>query len=125
MCTAVISTKTLVDRRSESPRVTLAALIFAAALLFVGAVSLYDGYLVIRTGEDIRVFEKNPVGLYLIQHNHGDPTVFLMAKAAGTAIVLAALSVLYRRSPRIAYPVASALMLFQAGLLVFLERASG
>jgi hypothetical protein len=30
---------------------------------------------------------------------------------------------LYRRSQRIAIPVASAIMLFQAGLLIFLERA--
>jgi hypothetical protein len=123
MCTAIINTKTLVDCRTESPRLTATALMFAATLLFVGAVSVYDGYLVIRTGDDIGLFEKNPVGLFLIEHNHGNPSVFLMAKAVGTVIVLAALALLYRRSPRIAYPVASALMLFQAGLLVFLERA--
>jgi hypothetical protein len=46
-----------------------------------------------------------------------------MAKAAGTSLVLAALTIIYRRSPRIALPVASALMVFQSGLLVFLERA--
>jgi hypothetical protein len=80
---------------------------------------------VIRTGDEIRHFEKNPVGLFLIEHNHGDPTVFLMAKAAGTLVVLAALTLLYQRSQRIAFSVASALMLFQAGLLVFLERAGG
>jgi hypothetical protein len=101
------------------------SLVFAAAMLFVGAVSVYDGYLVVRTGDEIRHFEKNPVGLFLIEHNHGDPTVFLMAKAAGTAVVLAALTMLYHRSQRIAFSVASALILFQAGLLVFLERAGG
>jgi hypothetical protein len=123
MCTAVITADTLIDRRSTSIRISPTALMFAAALLFVGAVSVYDGYLVIRTGADIVEFEKNPVGLFLLAQNHGDPTLFLMSKAAGTAIVLAALTVLYRRSQRIALPVASALMLFQAGLLVFLERA--
>jgi hypothetical protein len=123
MCTAIINTKPFVERRSESTRLAPAALMFAAALLFVGTVSVYDGYLVIRTGDDIGLFEKNPVGLFLIEHNHGNPSVFLMAKAVGTVVVLAALALLYRRSPRIAYPVASALMLFQAGLLVFLERA--
>jgi hypothetical protein len=123
MCTATITAETLFDGTSDSPRISRAALIFAAVMLFVGAVSVYDGYLVIRTGSDIREFEQNPVGLFLIEHNHNDPTLFLMAKAAGTTVVLAALTVLYRRSPRIAFPVASALMLFQAGLLVFLERA--
>jgi hypothetical protein len=123
MCTATITAETLIDRQSESIRLSPAALLFAGALLFVGAVSVYDGYLVIRTGSDIREFEKNPVGSFLLDQNHGDPTLFLVAKAAGTSVVLAALTVLYRRSQRIAFPVASALMLFQAGLLVFLERA--
>jgi hypothetical protein len=123
MCTATITAETLIDRRIESIRISPAALLFAGALLFVGAVSVYDGYLVIRTGSDIREFEKNPVGLFLLDQNHGEPTLFLITKAAGTSIVLAALTVLYRRSQRIAFPVASALMLFQAGLLVFLERA--
>jgi hypothetical protein len=118
MCTATFTTRTLIERKSES-------LVFAAAMLFVGAVSVYDGYLVVRTGDEIRHFEKNPVGLFLIEHNHGDPTVFLMAKAAGTLVVLAALTMLYQRSQRIAFSVASALILFQAGLLVFLERAGG
>jgi hypothetical protein len=124
MCTATMTTRTLVERKSELRR-SFESLVFAAAMLFVGAVSVYDGYLVIRTGDEIRHFEKNPVGLFLIEHNHGDPTVFLMAKAAGTLVVLAALTLLYQRSQRIAFSVASALMLFQAGLLVFLERAGG
>ena len=123
MCTATITAETLIDRRMESIRISPTALLFAGALLFVGAVSVYDGYLVIRTGSDIREFEKNPVGLFLLDQDHGDPTLFLITKAVGTSIVLAALTVLYRRSQRIAFPVASALMLFQAGLVVFLERA--
>jgi hypothetical protein len=122
MCTATITTRTFVDHKSDL-RLRLASLVFAAALLFVGGVSVYDGYLVLRTGDEIRHFEKNPVGLYLIEHNHGDPTVFLLAKAAGTLTVLAAMTMLYRHSPRLAFSVASALIIFQASLLVFLERA--
>ncbi|HEV8066133.1 MAG TPA: hypothetical protein VGP76_00250 [Planctomycetaceae bacterium] len=124
MCTATFTTRTLIERKSELRR-SFESLVFAAAMLFVGAVSVYDGYLVVRTGDEIRHFEKNPVGLFLIEHNHGDPTVFLMAKAAGTLVVLAALTMLYQRSQRIAFSVASALILFQAGLLVFLERGGG
>jgi len=45
-----------------------------------------------------------------------------MPKAAGTEAVLAVLTMLYRRSPRITFSLSSAL-LFKAGLLVFLERA--
>jgi hypothetical protein len=47
--------------------------IFTAVLIFVGGVSAYDGYLVVRTGNMIRDFEKNPVGRYLIDRNDGDP----------------------------------------------------
>ena len=122
MATA-ITVETLFDRRSESTRFNLVPLVFAGVLLFVGTVSLYDGYLVIRTGEDIRDFEKNPVGLCLIEYNYGDPSLFLMAKAAGTLVVLGSLALLYRRSQRMALPVAYALALFQSGLLIFLERA--
>jgi hypothetical protein len=125
MCTATMTARTLVGRRSDLRGFKFESLVFVAAMLFVGAVSVYDGYLVLRTGDEIRHFEKNPVGLFLIEHSHGDPTVFLMAKALGTVVVLAALTMLYRRSQRIALSVASALMLFQAGLLVFLERAGG
>jgi len=123
MCSAGITAERFVCDRSKSTRITPAAPIFAGVMLFVGAVSLYDGYLVLRTGDEIRQFEKNPVGLFLIEHNHGDPIVFLIVKAIGTCIVSSALALLYRRSQRIAFPVASALMLFQAGLLIFLVRA--
>jgi hypothetical protein len=122
MATVAINAETLFDRRSESNRINLVPLIFAGVLLFVGAVSLYDGYLVIRTGDEIREFEKNPVGLCLIEYNYGDPTLFLLAKAAGTLVVLGSLTLLYRRSQRMALPVAYALALFQSGLLIFLER---
>jgi hypothetical protein len=123
MSCAAINPEPFADNRSKSSRITSAALIFTAVQLFVAAVSLYDGYLVLRTGDEICHFEKNPIGLFLIEHNHGDPSVFLIVKAVGTSIVLAALSVMYRRSQRIALPVASALMVFQAGLLIFLECA--
>jgi hypothetical protein len=84
MCSAGITAERFVGDRSKSTRITRAAPIFAGVVLFVGAVSLYDGYLVLRTGDEIRQFEKNPVGLFLIEHNHGDPIVFLIVKAIGT-----------------------------------------
>ena len=123
MCTATMTARPLFDK-SELRRLT-ETLLFAAALLFVGGVSVYDGYLVLRTGNEITQFEKNPVGLYLIQIDHGDPNLFLAAKGVGTLMVLTALTLLYRRSPRLALPVASALIVFQAGLLIFLERSGG
>jgi hypothetical protein len=75
----------------------------------------------VRTGEAIREFEKNPIGIYLIDCDDGDPGVFLRVKAAGTLLALTALSVLQRHSKRLASPVALALAVFQGGLLLFLE----
>ena len=109
-------------RRGQST-VSHFAPIFTGVLVFVGAVSAYDGYLVIRTGSAIQEFEKNPVGLYLIDCNDGDPSLFLRVKAAGTILVLAALSYLHHYSQRLANPVAFGVFAFQTGLLIFLEHA--
>lgn len=107
--------------RSHSIRVWLWNPIFTATLIYVAAVSLYDGYLVIRTGDLIRSMEQNPVGVLLIDCNGGDPSLFLTAKAAGTATVLLVLEELNRRSQRLARPVTLRVALFQSGLLIFLE----
>ncbi len=96
--------------------------IFTSVLVFVGAVSFYDGYLVVRTGDEIMAFEKNPVGLYLLRIDNGSPDVFLRVKAAGTILALTSLSFLHRRSKRLASPIAFALCAFQTGLLIFLEN---
>src|SRR5580704_18668726 len=113
MSTAIITAERL--SASETPRIEPSALVFAGLLLFVGSVSVYDGYLVLRTGDEIREYEKNPAGLWLLECNHGDPTLFLAAKGVGTAIVLVSLTVLYSRSQRLALPIAYAICLFQAG----------
>jgi hypothetical protein len=123
MSTVTFTAQTFSIRIPQAPRFAPITLLFSGILLFVGAVSVYDGYLVLRTGDEIREYEKNPAGQWLLECNHGDPTLFLTAKGAGTLVVLTTLTVLYRRSQRIAVPVAFALCLFQAGLLVFLERA--
>lgn len=123
MHAATITAETTVDGVLRFPQIAPATLLFAGMLFFVGTISIYDGYLVLRTGEEIREYEKNPVGLCLIEINHGDPAFFLIAKGTGTIIVLASLIVLYRRWQRVAFPVASALVFFQTGLLIFLERA--
>jgi hypothetical protein len=95
---------------------------FAGILLYVCAVSVYDGYLVLRTGDMIRDFEMNPVGVLLIDCNNGDPSLFLVAKTVGTLLVMGLLSALNRRSQRLARPVAFTLVVFQSGLLIFLQN---
>jgi hypothetical protein len=108
-------------RDTSAGQSSLCTAMFTTVLFFVGGVSAYDGYLVVRTGEMIRDFEKNPVGRYLIDRNNGDPALFLRVKAAGTIVALTALAVLRNRSRRLAGPVAVGLVFFQCGLLIFLE----
>jgi hypothetical protein len=98
------------------------SLFFAGILFYVCAVSVYDGYLVLRTGDMIRDFELNPVGLLLIDCNGGDPSLFLVAKMLGTLLVIGLLSALNHRSQRLARPVAFTLAAFQSGLLIFLQN---
>lgn len=123
MSTSILTAGDFSRRDPRSLRIAPASFLFSAILLFVGGVSLYDGYLVLRTGDEICEYEKNPAGLWLLECNHGSPTLFLTLKGVGTAIVLASMTALYRRSHRLALPVAYALCLFQAGLLLFLQRA--
>lgn len=92
-----------------------------SVILFVGTVSLYDGYLVIKTGDLILESELNPVGLYLIEYNHADPSLFLRLKAAGTLAALVSFSLLWHKSPRLAKPVGLAIVAFEIGLLFILE----
>src|SRR5579872_3314565 len=101
MSTSILTARNFAYREPQSLRIAPASLLFSGILLFVGGVSLYDGYLVIRTGDEICEYEKNPAGLFLLKCDHGSPTLFLAAKGIGTMIVLAAMTVLYRRSQRL------------------------
>lgn len=117
-------TKEISDRAAayKSSQLVTWTPVFVGVLIFVAGVSIYDGYLVIRTGSMIRDFELNPVGQYLIKCDDGDISVFLRVKAAGTLVSLAGLCVLHRHSRRLAGPVEFALVVFQGGLLLFLEN---
>src|SRR5262245_45689101 len=64
--------------------------------LFIGLVSLFDGFLVVRFRDVILEVEQNPVGALLLDLDHGSPGLFLRTKAAGTLLVLSALIGLYR-----------------------------
>jgi hypothetical protein len=85
---------------------------FASILLYVGSISAYDGYLVIRTGDIICDFKQSPVGPALIKYNTGAPTLFLHARAVGMALILIVLIVLNRFSQRLALPVPIGIALF-------------
>lgn len=89
-------------------------------LLFIGAVSAYDAWLVVDWADEILCNERNLVGRYLIQLTNGDVTLFLSCKVAGTIGALTFLAWLGRHYHHIAMPVARSMSIFQLWLLWFL-----
>ena len=96
---------------------------FVSMWLFVGLVSSYDGWLVVRYWDSIAQLERNPVCRYLIVLGNGDAMIFVRAKTSGTLAVLSVLAGLYRRNRRLALPVVTAVSAFQLGLLLYLMFA--
>jgi len=101
-------------------RRTSTNLCFAAIWLLIGAISAYDGYLVVKFSDSIREYEQNPVCRYLIEYADGELSLFLRTKAAGTLVVLSVLAGLYRYRWRWALTTTGSVAIFQLGLLVYL-----
>lgn len=98
-------------------------LLYLLAWLFIGAVSVYDAWLVKLYQVCILEVELNPIAWYLIKTGDNDVTGFILTKAASTAVVLIVLAALYLHVPRIAFPVIGAVAAFQFSLLLFLSCA--
>lgn len=92
-----------------------------AQILFIGIVSLYDAWLVVRFARMIMWHERNVVGRYLIQAAGGDVTLFVTCKLIGTAVVLGTLMWLYGNYRTMAIPVTRSITVFQVWLLWFLS----
>lgn len=88
---------------------------------FVGIVSLYDAFLVVRFSDSILQLEQNPIGRMLIELDGGDVGLFVATKMVGTVMVLGSLAGIYVLSRRLAYPIAGGVSIFQAGLSCYLS----
>jgi hypothetical protein len=93
---------------------------FLATWVFIGIVSAYDAYLVVRYRDMILQAEENPVCLLLIRMDHEHLSVFLTAKFVATCLVLLTLLALYRAWRRFARPIVAGVASFQLALLVYL-----
>lgn len=94
---------------------------FCVACVFIGSVSLYDALLVVEYREGIS--EENPVCRYLIGLAPKTLTFFLAGKFAGTTLVLSILVAISKFRFGWACLIASALVVFQIGLLCYLQWA--
>lgn len=93
---------------------------FLLMWLFVGLVSAYDAWLVVKYWDSILELEKNPVCAYFIRIGDGQSDIFLRVKTSGTLTVLSILAGLYRNHRRVAWAVTGAVSCFQLGLLAYL-----
>jgi hypothetical protein len=127
------SRDTSLDTFSGTSKISFAArgkasvTIFVFAWLFVGFVSAYDAFLIVKYQHYLCELELNPMGRWLMElddyHPMSDPTGvarFLGYKFAGTILVLGSMSLIYWRSERMGLTVVAALATFQALLAAFL-----
>ena len=95
--------------------------IFACVWLFIAYVSVHDGYLVAMHRTVILETERNPIGLQLLHAAGGEVWGLLAAKTVGTVLACSFLLLLFWKSRRLGWVVASTLATFQLGLLLFLS----
>lgn len=92
----------------------------------IGAISFYDMVLTVRYAESLKQLEMNPVGRWLMQLDHipknsiPDVSLFLLAKAFGTAIVLLVIFWITRRRARLGHPIGMGVSLCQILLALYL-----
>ncbi len=109
----------------QVPESSIRNLVYLLNLSFIGVVSIYDAYLVVKYKEVIADLEKNPICLFLIQLDPDSLICFLLGKATGTVLVLTILSALFCYKPRFAWPAVFAIAFFQFGLFCFLNFSNG
>lgn len=93
---------------------------FPLGFVLIASVSVYDIFLSLRYQDELRLLERNPVGIWLIDMGGGDVGVFMRIKAAGTILVMLTLLQMMNRQSRLLLPVTGALTSAQSLLLLYL-----
>ena len=106
--------------REEEPRDGAPRVIFPALWLFIGLVSAFDTYLLVRFQEDLVRLEVNPMARVLLALAGGEPSLLVGVKFMGSVLVLGILTALHVQNRRIGLIVTAALASFQLGLLSYL-----
>ena len=96
---------------------------FPLLWLFIGMVSAYDSYLVIRYSETIWYLESNPVGRMLLNMQDGRPSLFMAVKFLGTIFALGLLIVARHFNKTMGGIIAAWVAGFQLLLLAYLVLA--
>ena len=94
---------------------------FAMLCMLVMAVSVHDGMLVVLNADVILEVERNPVGRWLIDFQHGEVWLFVLLKLFCTALVCSILAMLYEFRAHLALAAVGGIALFQMTLLCYLQ----
>lgn len=97
--------------------------LFVLQWMLIGCVSAFDAYLLAKYRLEILILERNPMGLFLLQLDEGEPALFIGLKFLGTVCVLGIVGGVYAYSRPLGHCVAGALSVFQIGLLSYLLLA--
>jgi hypothetical protein len=92
--------------------------IFCILWLFIGAVSSYDLYLLIKF-RDVLI-EQNPIGQWLISVDNNDISLFSGCKMLGTIIALGILTIIFSYNKKLGLIITSVISVFQLILLFYL-----
>ena len=112
-----------ISELSDDSRSQMNRHVFWVAVILVVAASIYDAFLVYHYR--LAIEEQNPLCAWLISLEPDHVSVFLLGKGLGTILVATVLVSLFRFWKPVATPVALALVLFQAGLMVYLHGTDG
>tara|TARA_Y100000310_G_scaffold65019_1_gene60540 strand:- start:2142 stop:2486 length:345 start_codon:yes stop_codon:yes gene_type:complete len=78
-------------------------ILYSILWIGIGLMSAYDAFWLVKNREFISSIEKNPLGLWLIELDDGDVSIFVSLKLAGTMLALGILALLYRYKRRWAW----------------------
>jgi hypothetical protein len=122
-----ITRSTRVTRREKEcskfrMRLIAARVYFLLCLAFIGTVSAWDAWLV-EANAEIQYAEQNPICAFLIAMEPQSKIYFFVAKGLSSTFVVGALLGMYRYGYRYATLIATALAVFQLGLIIHLYLA--
>jgi hypothetical protein len=97
--------------------------LFPCCLVIIGAVSVYDTWLIFTYRDVIHDLERNEICRALINLEPQYVSCFVVGKTLGTLAVLISLTAIRQLNQKIAFTSATAVAAFQLGLLLYLTIA--
>ena len=105
---------------TEGREAVMSKFLFALQWFLIAAISSLDLYLAIKLQSVLYEYEKNPIGLMLMDLDEGGVALFMGLKRLGTCSVLGILFVLWTYNKKRALAVIAGVSAFQIGLLYYL-----